>query len=160
MNKTNTLLNFTLMVLLLFGLIIFQSSLWPTAFFGSKLNFLLWLPYLNYWMIYRRPFESVLMLYFLTICVSTTSSIPTSYLLIIHCLLFLILIPVKRLYYINWKFYSVVNCIIVFFFPILLWCLLFWIDKKKYLAWNGLMDYWRNSYLCVCLYTTECNAMD
>ena len=116
------LINYTLMLIVIFGISMIQSTFWPFVF-SSYIPLYLWLPFLVYWALYRGAWETLFMTYFLTFAIASTSTISPSHFLLIHSLFFLALITVKKFYYINRMFFGI-SCVISFLlFPILLWTL-------------------------------------
>ena len=97
-----------------------QNSFWPSLF-GIHLPIYLWIPYLIYWSLYRKPGEGVFIVYFITISIAATSSLIVGHLLVCNSLIFLSLLLFKRVYYTNWVFFSTACALTLLFFPILLW---------------------------------------
>ena len=123
--------NYLIMIFLFFIITMFQNSFWPSLF-GIHLPVYLWIPYLIYWSLYRKPGEAALIVYFITISIAATSSLMVGYLLVCNSLIFLSLLLFKRVYYTSWVFFSTACALTVFFFPILLWTIPQIIGGKTY----------------------------
>ena len=109
-----------------------QNNIWPVIF-GITLPLHLWIPFLVYWTLYRSTGSTILFIYLITINMISLSVIPISCLLGIACLTTLLLIFFKRVYYVNWIFFSIGTGLTLFFFPILLLLFSFWSDEKIYI---------------------------
>ena len=133
-----TLYNTLFMTGFLLFLIALQSSVLP-YFFNTRFNTCFWIPYITYWYLFRKHGECIVMLYLLSYIVAATSSTPFSHLLFIHALILLILLPFKRVYFVNWKFYSISVAIILFCFPLISNLLFSWEQKRVILPHLGAL---------------------
>ena len=139
-NYKLAVLNYTVMMLFIPFLTMIQNSFWPSIF-GNQIPIYLWIPCVIYWALYRRTGETVLMIYFITLSVASTSSLLAGYLLAFHALVLLTLFLFKRVYYTSWIFFSTACALTLLFFPFSLWVLSHIIAGKAYfpgfLSWIG-----------------------
>lgn len=115
-------LNYALMLCLIPFLTMIQNSIWPSIFTNS-IPIYLWIPFIIYWAIYRKPGETIFIIYITTLSVASTSSLFAGYLLILHALILLTIYLFKRVYYTNWMFFSTACAVTLFLIPIILWVL-------------------------------------
>jgi len=118
-------------ILFIFLVILTQNSLWP-SFFGTYIPIYLWIPCLIYWAIYRNTGETIFMLYFITINIASTTSLPITYLLSFHALMVLVLFLFKRIYYTSWLFFNTACACALFCFQPVIWGLSYIVDNKSY----------------------------
>jgi len=112
-------INYILMSFVIFGIILVQSTFW--SFFISRyIPLLLWLPFLVYWSLFRGTWETIFIIYLLSVSLATTSTVPVSYFLLTHLLFFIILITFKKFYYTNRTFFSLACALSFIFLPIFL----------------------------------------
>ena len=108
--------NYSIFVLVLLIVCALQSSLWLN-FFGWFPAPQLWLTVLVFWVLYRELWESVLMVYILSIISSGFTALPFAHLLSINLLTAMGLFFVKkRLYWAGPIFYMLASGISVVFF--------------------------------------------
>jgi len=139
-NYKMAFLNYSIMIISIPVITMIQNSLWPSLS-GIKIPVYLWIPCLIYWGLYRKTTEAVFMVYFITLNIASTSSLPAGYLLTFNSSILLILLLFKRIYYTSLIFFSTACAASLFFFPILLWSLSWVIDGKTYfhgfILWLG-----------------------
>ncbi len=122
--------NYFFMVGSLFLLTLAGSSIGPVFL---HLPFLLWVPFMIYWILYRKTTETLIMLYFITWVVSSTSTVPTSHLLLLNSGFFLILTLFKNVYYTHKMFFGLACAVMFLLMPFTLGLLCKATGMKAYL---------------------------
>lgn len=145
-NYKKILLTFFYMIITIFFISILQNNIWPVIV-GIHLPLQLWIPCLVYWALFRSAGPAIFFIYLMMINMVSTSAIPFGCLLGVTSLITLLLIFFKRVYYINWMFFSIGTALVLLFFPLLLWLFSGWTDEKIYIPnlifWlgGGLMNW-------------------
>ena len=98
---------------------VIQNSLWPVSF-SISWPLQLWIPLIIYWSLYQSPPKALFCIYLTSWLISGASTTPVSSLLAINILIFIFILFFKRVYYTNWKFFSIAVIISLFFYPLLL----------------------------------------
>lgn len=136
------------------GVILFATLFQTTSpgLFGFDIPIYLWIPCLVYWGLYRHTGETIFMVYFITLCIASTSSLLVGCLLIFNGLVLLTILLFKRIYYTSLMFFSTACALALLFFPIVLWVLSQFIEGKTYShkipAWlAGMLTTWALSFL-------------
>jgi len=132
LNYKKILLSVVYMVFTVLFISTIQNNIWPVIF-GITVPLQLWIPCLVYWTLYRSTGSIIVFVYLNTINIVSLSVLPLSGLLGITCLIALLLIFFKRVYYVNWMFFSIGTAITLFFLPVLLLCFSIWSDGKTYI---------------------------
>ena len=143
------LLSFAFTIFTVFFISAIQNNLWPVIF-GIHLPLQLWIPCLVYWTLFRSFGSTIMFIYLITISISSLSSVPFSCLLAAVSIIVFILSFFKRVYYINWMFFSIGTALALLFFPALLWLFSGWLDNKPYIP-NGV--FWIGGALTAWLFS-------
>lgn len=130
-NYKTALLNYSLMLLFVPLITLLQNS-FITSVFGTSTPIYLWIPYLIYWALYRKPWEAVFIVYFVSFSIASTSPLLASYILAFNSLVLLTLLFLKKVYYTSWMFFSIACFLILTLCPISLWVLSQFMDGIAY----------------------------
>ena len=117
------------MAVLVFLIGLFENSILPGVF-GHLFPICLWVPFVIYWIIYRQIGPAIFMIYFVTFCLASLSSLHIGYLLVFNSLVFLTLILLKKFYYVSWVFFSLASAGALFSFPLVVYILQITMGQK------------------------------
>ena len=135
-NYKRILLSFSYTIFIIFFISTIQNNIWPVIF-GIHLPLQLWIPCLVYWVLYRSTASAIFFIYLITINMISLSVISLGCLLGIASFIAFLLIFFKRVYYVNWIFFSTGTAVALLFFPFLLLLFSGWTDGKIYMPHFG-----------------------
>ena len=138
-------------MLLFLPLITLVQNSFITSVFGTSTPIYLWVPYLIYWSLYRKPWEAVFIVYFVSLSIASTSPLLASYILAFNSLVLLTLLFLKKIYYTSWVFFSIACFLILILCPVSLWILSQFMDGIAYfhklIPWiKGVLITWSFSF--------------
>jgi len=117
-NLTKTLSNFSLFTFIALVFCSLQSSSW-FFLFNQHTSPQTWLPILVYWSLYRRPFESLIMIYILSFTMTSQTATPLGMILTLQISLYYTAYTLKsRLYQPGAVFFMTATGILTLLSPI------------------------------------------